>query len=114
MRKNNLAYREEFFAGRLGIRAKILIYLAILAGFIISTVWMLQGVMFLNVRRGRGADQADRPVYVVQDDGETGEDANGELPETVIADRQVAVIRLEDGTLRGSADPRRDGYALGY
>ena len=24
------------------------------------------------------------------------------------------VIRLEDGTLRGSADPRRDGYALGY
>ena len=25
-----------------------------------------------------------------------------------------AVIRLEDGTLRGSADPRRDGYALGY
>lgn len=25
-----------------------------------------------------------------------------------------AVMRLEDGTLRGSADPRRDGYALGY
>ena len=25
-----------------------------------------------------------------------------------------AVIRLPDGTLRGSADPRRDGYAQGY
>ena len=25
-----------------------------------------------------------------------------------------AVMRLDDGTLRGSADPRRDGYALGY
>ncbi|MCF2597028.1 gamma-glutamyltransferase [Pseudoflavonifractor phocaeensis] len=25
-----------------------------------------------------------------------------------------AVMRLPDGTLRGSADPRRDGYALGY
>ena len=25
-----------------------------------------------------------------------------------------AVIRLEDGTLRGAADPRRDGYALGF
>lgn len=100
MKKNNLAYREEFFAGRLGIRAKILIYLAILAGFIISTVWMLQGVMFLNVRRGRGANQADRPVYVVQDDGEAGEGESGELSETVIADRQVAVIRLEDAVRR--------------
>jgi len=100
LKKNNLAYREEFFAGRLGIRAKILIYLAILAGFIISTVWMLQGVMFLNVRRGRGANQADRPVYVVQDDGEAGEGESGELSETVIADRQVAVIRLEDAVRR--------------
>ena len=45
MKKNNLAYRETFLAGRVGIRAKILIYLAILAGFIISTVWMLQGVL---------------------------------------------------------------------
>ena len=46
MKKNDLAYREEFLAGRLGIRAKILIYLAVLAGFIISAVWMLQGVLF--------------------------------------------------------------------
>ena len=49
MRRNNLAYREEFLAGRVGIRAKILIYLAIFAGFIISTVWMLQGVLFRNL-----------------------------------------------------------------
>jgi len=52
LKKNNLAYRETFFAGRLGIRGKILIYLAILAGFIISTVWMLQGVLFRNLYRG--------------------------------------------------------------
>ena len=43
MKKNDLAFREAFIAGRLGIRAKILIYLAVLAGFIISAVWMLQG-----------------------------------------------------------------------
>ena len=41
-----------FLAGRLGIRAKILIYLAVLAGFIISAVWMLQGVLVYSVSRG--------------------------------------------------------------
>ena len=52
MKRNNLAFREEFLAGRLGIRARILIYLAVLAGFIISAVWMLQGVLFYSVSRG--------------------------------------------------------------
>lgn len=52
MKKNNLAFRETFLAGRLGIRAKILIYLAILAGFIISAVWMLQGVLVYSASRG--------------------------------------------------------------
>ena len=62
MRKNNLAYREEFLAGRFGIRAKILIYLAILAGFIISTVWMLQGVLFRNLYRGATVIQIEDAV----------------------------------------------------
>ena len=57
MKRNNLAYREAFFAGRIGIRAKILIYLAVLAGFIISTVWMLQGVLFRGLYRGATAAQ---------------------------------------------------------
>ena len=52
MKKNNLAFREAFIAGRIGIRSKILIYLAVLAGFIISTVWMLQGVLFRTMYRG--------------------------------------------------------------
>lgn len=52
MKKNNLAFRETFLAGRLGIRAKILIYLAILAGFIISAVWMLQGMLVYGASRG--------------------------------------------------------------
>ena len=52
MKKNDLAFREAFIAGRLGIRAKILIYLAVLAGFIISAVWMLQGVLFRGLYQG--------------------------------------------------------------
>lgn len=62
MKKNNLAYREMFLAGRLGIRAKILIYLAILAGFIISTVWMLQGVLFRSLYRGASVIQIEEAV----------------------------------------------------
>ncbi len=62
MKKNDLAYREEFLAGRLGIRAKILIYLAILAGFIISTVWMLQGVLFRGLYRGATVAQMQSAV----------------------------------------------------
>ena len=52
MKRNNLAYREAFLAGRLGIRAKILIYLAVLAGFIISAVWMLQGMLVFSASKG--------------------------------------------------------------
>ena len=62
MRRSNLAYREEFLAGRVGIRAKILIYLAVFAGFIISTVWMLQGVLFRNLYRGATVIQIEDAV----------------------------------------------------
>ncbi len=62
MKRNNLAYREAFLAGRIGIRAKILIYLAVLAGFIISTVWMLQGVLFRSLYRGAPVIQIEEAV----------------------------------------------------
>lgn len=62
MKKNNLAYREAFVAGRLGIRVKILIYLAILAGFIISTVWMLQGVLFRGLYRDMTVAQLENAI----------------------------------------------------
>ena len=62
MKKNDLAFREAFIAGRLGIRAKILIYLAVLAGFIISAVWMLQGVLFRGLYRGATVVQLQSAV----------------------------------------------------
>ena len=62
MKKNNLAFREAFIAGRIGIRSKILIYLAVLAGFIISTVWMLQGVLFRSMYRGAPVIQIEDAV----------------------------------------------------
>ena len=94
MRKNNLAYREEFFAGRIGIRAKILIYLAILAGFIISTVWMLQGVLFYSIYRGGGTERnSGTPAVVIRNLEK--EDLES-LRETLGADKDVSVLRLDD------------------
>ena len=96
MKRNNLAFREEFFAGRLGIRAKILIYLAVLAGFIISAVWMLQGVFFFSVYRGR--TPADSPAVVVVQGAENGETA--EKAEEAGEDRETPVLRLDDAVRR--------------
>ena len=97
MKRNNLAYREEFFAGRLGIRGKILIYLAILAGFIISTVWMLQGVLFFNVYRGGNSRNSGAPAVVIRDMSPEDMDA---LAETIGKDRDVSVLRLDDAVRR--------------
>ena len=46
------AFREAFFAGRLGIRAKILIYLTIYAGFMISLVWLFQNALMIAMSHG--------------------------------------------------------------
>jgi signal transduction histidine kinase len=53
LRKNNwLAFRETFFVGRLGIRGKILIYLAILAGFMLSLIWLFRSALLLETYQG--------------------------------------------------------------
>ena len=53
MKKNNrLAFRETFFAGRLGIRGKILIYLAFLAGFFLSLLWLFRSALLLETYQG--------------------------------------------------------------
>lgn len=98
MKKNNLAFREEFLAGRLGIRAKILIYLTILAGFIISTVWMLQGVLYYNVSRGtKGSGQNRGPAVVIRNLDK--DDLDG-LRETLGEDKDVSILRLDDAVRR--------------
>ena len=92
MKKNNLAFREAYLAGRIGIRAKILIYLAILAGFIISSVWMLQGMLFYRMTGGRPA--ADGTPAVIIRNVEQGEmDA---LKESLGEGKEVSVFRLDE------------------
>ena len=96
-KKSALAFRETFLAGRLGIRRKILIYLLVLAGFIISMVWLFQNALLFYVYRGpeflRGG-----PAPVVVIEGETGgqEDAGSaeNLPETREG-RSINTLRLD-------------------
>ena len=60
MKKNNrshLAYRDTFFAGRVGIRGKILIYLLVLAGFMLSLVWVSQSALLFSIFERSAAGQ---------------------------------------------------------
>ena len=60
MKKNSrshLAYRDTFFAGRLGIRGKILIYLLVLAGFMLSLVWVSQSALLYSIFERSAAGQ---------------------------------------------------------
>ena len=50
-RRGTLAYREAFWTGRIGIRKKILLYLLILAGFMLSLVWLSQSALMYNIYR---------------------------------------------------------------
>ena len=55
--RSRLAFREEFFAGRVGIQAKILLYLLVLAGFIISLIWLFQSALIFNFYQGSRTSQ---------------------------------------------------------
>ena len=101
MKKNKrgaLAFRETFLAGRLGIRRKILIYLLILAGFIISMVWLFQNALLFYMYRGpeflRGGPA---PVIVVTGE-ETAKEAEGEADSLPAADtegRSINTLRMD-------------------
>ncbi len=61
----SLAYRESTFAGRLGIRNKILIYLAILVGFMLSLVWLFQSALLYDIYRGSRTGQLRRTAELL-------------------------------------------------
>ena len=70
MKRNNrshLAYRETFFAGRVGIRGKILIYLMILAGFMLSLVWVSQSALLFSIFERSAAAQVTGAAQQLRD-----------------------------------------------
>ena len=91
--RGRLAFRETFWAGRLGIRAKILIYLAPLAGFMISMVWLLQGTLFYAIYGVSRAEQSNKaPAVVIRNmDRKDYEALTAELG----AEKDVHILRLD-------------------
>ena len=101
MRKNKrgaLAFREAYFAGRLGIRRKILIYMMILAGFIISLVWLFQNALLFYVYRGpeflRGGPA---PVIVITEEeaARAAQERPDSPPEWQNENRSANTLRLD-------------------
>ena len=100
MKKNKrgaLAIRDTFLAGRMGIRRKILLYLLVLAGFIISMVWLFQNALLFYIYRGpqffRGGAA---PVVVVQADGDAAEVAVPDDPGEGKDGEKRRVLRLDE------------------
>ncbi len=98
MRRNKrgaLAFRETFLAGRLGIRRKILIYLMILAGFIISMVWLFQNALLFYVYRGpeflRGGPAPEIVITGEQPEDGTADSAREQRDDT----RNVSTLRMD-------------------
>ena len=88
-KRGSLAFRDAFLAGRLGIRRKIMIYLLILAGFIISMVWLFQNALLFYVYRGSeilGTGSA--PVVVMSDEDE-------DEARTAVREKNRDTLRLE-------------------
>ena len=100
MKKNKrgaLAFRDTFLAGRMGIRRKILLYLLVLAGFIISMVWLFQNALLFYIYRGpqffRGGAA---PVVVVQADGDAATAAVPDDPGEGKDGEKRRVLRLDE------------------
>ncbi len=89
-KRGSLAFRETYLAGRIGIRRKILVYLLVLAGFFISTVWLLQNAMFYYVfRMPDGGARPPASIMVMQDPEQAGDT----LPDGTAG---VSVVRLDE------------------
>ena len=100
-KRGALAFRETFLAGRLGIRRKILLYLLILAGFIISMVWLFQNALLFYMYRGpeflRGGPA---PVIVVTEEqaeqwSEQQAARKANAQERTDANRRTGTMRLD-------------------
>ena len=96
-----LAFRETFLAGRLGIRRKILIYLMILALFIISMVWLFQNALLYYMYRGPAFLRGGPAPEIILTEGDEGE-------WTETADRNLAEDRGKRTVARGISTLRMD------
>ena len=105
MRRNNrrnLAYRDTFFAGRVGIRGKILIYLLILAGFMLSLVWLSQSALLFNIFERSAAPQVTNAARQLRD--QMREEWAEPLAERLGAENDMGIWLLDqDGNILFSA-----------
>ena len=93
-KRNALAYREAFLAGRIGIRGKLLTYLTVLVGFIISLIWVCQIAMlysfYQNYRSGQVREAADTILRNIDH-----EDLST-LADQISAENEVCLLMVDD------------------
>ena len=96
-KRGALAYRDAFLAGRVGIRARILLRMAWLVSFIIALIWICQIALlfgfYQNYRTGQVRSAADTIIKNLDRSGLE------ELADRISAENEICMlIRDEEGT----------------
>ena len=96
-KRGALAYRDAFLAGRVGIRARILLRMAWLVSFIIALIWICQIALlfgfYQNYRTGQVRSAADTIIKNLDRAGLE------ELADRISAENEICMlIRDEEGT----------------
>ena len=102
-KRGSLAYREAFLNGRLGIRGRLLLDLAVLVGFIISLVWFCQIALLMNFYRADRTGQVRRAAGILKQN--IDHDDLESLADRVSADNDLCLILAdEEGNVQISID----------
>ena len=92
--RGGLAYRDAFFAGRMGIRGKLTFQLAVLVAFIITLIWVCQVALlhnfFQNYRSAQVRSAAETLIQNIDHDD------LDQLADRLSADNEICVM-LVDG-----------------
>ena len=94
IKRNSLAYRDAFMAGRIGIRGKLQVYLGILVAFIISMIWICQVAMVFRFYRNYRSGQVHTAAKTIirnidHDDLET-------LADQISAENEICMLLLDE------------------
>ena len=92
---NTLAYPDAFIAGRLGIRNRMLIQLALLVAFILSLVWVCQIAMLMGFYESYRSSQVREAAHVILQN--IDHDDLEELADRISAEKEVCMPMVDEG-----------------
>ena len=97
IRRNDLAFRDAFMAGRIGIRSMLQIYLTILLAFIVSLIWICQVALLFSFYQNYRSGQVQTAAKMIVNN--IDHDDLDNLADRISAENEVCLILMDgEGT----------------